>query len=386
MEVVTKSVITKSSDDTVASTPSVAPKYDYGCVMAYVNSSALDPIFKLVNHSDLYQESPEYMFDHVQSSAHITLLYGLHREVGYFDVKRKIYQALREIPIKSFQIAGLKVFSNPEKEYEVLVLEIKKDKFLERVNELLKELPNTNEYPDYTPHITIAYLKKGTAEKYLSSNISGFKSISSDMILFNSCDYEDMGESVVWFGTINKTAKGEKTIAQSKDELIPSNLDITKTKMEDTKTDPVVETTETETVVETQAEVETVETQPEVTAVTEEVVTETETVEEETKEVEEDEAQKSVKEMKDELSAVNEKIDALTKAFETITSALEPLTKSVEKINDLEKSANETKELVKSMPQIKKSLVAKTVEAEEKVEKTPANFKEALLQKAPVIS
>jgi 2'-5' RNA ligase len=41
---------------------------------------------------------------------------------------------------------------------------------LEEVNKRLSELPNSNQFPEYKPHITIAYVKKGLGQKYADSN------------------------------------------------------------------------------------------------------------------------------------------------------------------------------------------------------------------------
>jgi hypothetical protein len=39
---------------------------------------------------------------------------------------------------------------------------------LEHVNNVVKKLPNSFSFPNYNPHVTVAYLKPGTGEKYLS--------------------------------------------------------------------------------------------------------------------------------------------------------------------------------------------------------------------------
>ena len=35
------------------------------------------------------------------------------------------------------------------------------------LNSRISELPHTTDYPDYRPHITVAYVKPGKAEKYV---------------------------------------------------------------------------------------------------------------------------------------------------------------------------------------------------------------------------
>jgi 2'-5' RNA ligase len=65
----------------------------------------------------------------------------------------------------------MKIFEKEDQ--DVLVFDVRKDRFLDESNRNLRILPYENEYPVYTPHITIAYLKKGTAAKYLTHDHDG---------------------------------------------------------------------------------------------------------------------------------------------------------------------------------------------------------------------
>lgn len=154
-----------------------------------------------------------------------------------------------------------------------------------------------------------------------------------------------------------------------------NNLNITKTTMEDTKKEEIIETEAVETATETtttlDTEVKTEETQP-VEEV--EAVEVTQTVEGEVEEVE----TVTKSEETSLLKQIVDRMDAMEKSF---SEKFDALSKSVEGVEELKKTAATTQELVKSMPQLKKSLVARQIE----VQKTaPTNFKEALLQ-APIV-
>jgi hypothetical protein len=43
---------------------------------------------------------------------------------------------------------------------------------LHELNKLAKNLPHTDSYPDYKPHLTIAYLLKGKGNKYVNPNFN----------------------------------------------------------------------------------------------------------------------------------------------------------------------------------------------------------------------
>jgi hypothetical protein len=149
-----------------------------------------------------------------------------------------------------------------------------------------------------------------------------------------------------------------------------TNLDINTNKMEDNTTETVETVTETETILET--EVKPVEAQPEVEA----EPVETEPVAEEVTEVEQVTKSEEIMSI---LAKITERMEAMEKSM---TERLDGITKSVEDVEGLKKSVETTQLLVKSMPQIKKSYVAKQQEA---VKAEPKNFAEALLMNAPVI-
>jgi 2'-5' RNA ligase len=73
---------------------------------------------------------------------------------------------LKPIEIK---ISGISLFKNPD--FDVVKFDVVKSETLSKANELMKELPNTSTFPEYHPHITIAYLTKDSGEKYMLKNL-----------------------------------------------------------------------------------------------------------------------------------------------------------------------------------------------------------------------
>lgn len=52
--------------------------------------------------------------------------------------------------------------------FDVEYIDEGENKFLHKSNEELKKLPYTSNFPDYHPHCTIAYIKKGLGDKYIN--------------------------------------------------------------------------------------------------------------------------------------------------------------------------------------------------------------------------
>ncbi len=134
-------------------------RYDYGCVMLYTDfPGEVIKLQDIINPADLQDPGIEY-------EPHCTLLYGLHDGVTLDQVTNIVNQ---------FKFADLKaynpsLFENPE--FDVFKYDVgyptRGGAFLHKCNSMLKTLPNTQTYPDYHPHMTIAYLKPGKGKQYV---------------------------------------------------------------------------------------------------------------------------------------------------------------------------------------------------------------------------
>lgn len=162
--------------------------YDYGCVMLYFNFDQLEEIHAKIDQEDLYVEENDRTFG-LEDEPHVTLLYGLHNDVTLDRIKNVIGNS-------TFDKLVLHNVSLFENEYDVLKLDIRYPTrggaFLHKCNKDLAKLPHTNSYPDYHPHCTIAYLKKGMGAKYVE--------------MFNELEYNIEPTHVVY-----SHADGEKT-------------------------------------------------------------------------------------------------------------------------------------------------------------------------------
>ena len=63
------------------------------------------------------------------------------------------------------EVDGVGVFENDK--FDVVKFNVNPDGALQHLFDELSKFPNSNEYPDYKPHITIAYVKKGMGKKYV---------------------------------------------------------------------------------------------------------------------------------------------------------------------------------------------------------------------------
>ena len=133
--------------------------FSLGCVMIEVPVSNWNEITSSINEEDVYTDEGK---PGIQDNPHVTVLYGLHEEVSLEQVK-SVFEGLNErIDIK---IEGIGVFENEN--FDVVKFNVVPIGTLQSLHNKLSELPNSNEYPEYEPHITLCYTKKGTGKKYI---------------------------------------------------------------------------------------------------------------------------------------------------------------------------------------------------------------------------
>jgi 2'-5' RNA ligase len=133
--------------------------YEYGCVMIYLDIPNWNEIISMIDPEDIYH--PEDQTKGLETNPHVTILYGLHNTVTDSDVKSLVNQI--DINKINLKIAGIGVFEN--KDFDVVKFNVD-SRYLHQINSMFRKLPHTSEYPDYNPHITIAYVKPGSGKKY----------------------------------------------------------------------------------------------------------------------------------------------------------------------------------------------------------------------------
>jgi len=161
---------------------------EYGCVMLSLdfNKTEWKDIQDNIEKEDLYEPEDETGYGK-ESDPHCTILYGIHSNVPDKDVTKLINNTL-SVKLKLGEITS---FNNDK--YDVLKFDIISDE-LKKLNKKFSELPNSNEYPTYKPHCTIAYLKKGTSDKYIKilNKLDINKEISGSEIVYSKANNDKL--------------------------------------------------------------------------------------------------------------------------------------------------------------------------------------------------
>lgn len=131
--------------------------YGSGCVMLYFDFPQLEEIHGKIAEEDIFTQEGDRTFG-LEDEPHVTLLYGLEDSVTLNEVK----EIIAKYEFTECTLHNASLFEN---EYDVFKFDVKGDN-LHDCNASLRELPYSNSYPDYHPHVTIAYLKEGEGAKY----------------------------------------------------------------------------------------------------------------------------------------------------------------------------------------------------------------------------
>lgn len=154
-----------------------APR-SYSCLMldcGFLFEDIRDHIHSAICPCDVYDDEPGHG---IEEEVHTTVLYGIHTE--------KFSEVTESVELKpcSFKIQNISLFKNDK--YDVLKFGLT-SKDLSYLNKQCCEgLDYTNSYPDYKPHITLAYLKPGMGKVYskLKCDLIG-TSWTSDIFIFS---------------------------------------------------------------------------------------------------------------------------------------------------------------------------------------------------------
>jgi len=137
--------------------------HEYGCVMLFIpiEKEWWDNLTKEIKNGDVYSPEGERDFGvHPYNKAHVTILYGIHKDVPDEDVEALI----EKMTAPEVTLSKIGMFDNKDKGFDVVKFDVS-GKDLHDMNKMFAKLPHTNDYP-YHPHATIAYVKAGTGNDY----------------------------------------------------------------------------------------------------------------------------------------------------------------------------------------------------------------------------
>lgn len=158
--------------------PEVLSEGDQCAMVGLPSFKKLTDFIESIPDDIVYQpNSPDYG---KEDKPHITLLYGI--EKGEKDKAVALLSKIQtKIPVKLGKVSR---FTTPQ--FDVLKIDVTGPKLTE-INDLLrKNVKYANEHPNYVPHVTLAYVKKGEGTEFV-----GNKTFEGMTFLLDTIVYSD---------------------------------------------------------------------------------------------------------------------------------------------------------------------------------------------------
>ena len=138
---------------------------DYACIMLdYEQPNFIKEIQKSIPKEDLYLgETDEDIKNNsygIEDESHITICYGLENSVKFNDIKEYLFD------IKKYNTILVNISTFKNDKFDVLKVDAKCPKAAESNKSISKNFEIHSEYKEFKAHMTIAYMKKGKADKY----------------------------------------------------------------------------------------------------------------------------------------------------------------------------------------------------------------------------
>lgn len=131
---------------------------DKGCLMAMILEPQRQALLnfgnKLVREEDLYVVGDEFGRE---KETHVTILYGFVPDLD----RSQVVQIIRNVKPFTLTLTGVDTFKNEKEGFDVVKFSVESP-ILRQLNAEAQKYPNQNDFPNYSPHLTIAYVKPNT--------------------------------------------------------------------------------------------------------------------------------------------------------------------------------------------------------------------------------
>lgn len=146
-----------------------------------IRSIFLEKRKKIIDKSKLYK--PNSDFYGLPNNPHITILYGIHAE----HPSAKLIDIIETYPKFTIILGGISLFKGDENNNPFDVVKVNADSSdLHALNAAFKECCDfTSDYPDYKPHVTVAYVQPDTHDDLIGLPFVKGLSFVVDKIMFS---------------------------------------------------------------------------------------------------------------------------------------------------------------------------------------------------------
>lgn len=165
---------------------------DYGFLMiGYDKPELIQELQNMIPCEELYTEDGSDDYG-IEENTHVTLVPCLDRHMNIDDIKKE----LKELNKYSVMLSNISKFETDK--YDVLKCDVGSYNLLDTNSQICSKYPTYTEFKNYHPHMTIAYLKKGMADKYLQDSIMPMIVLSPRCFMWSGSNEDESDINIEW--------------------------------------------------------------------------------------------------------------------------------------------------------------------------------------------
>jgi hypothetical protein len=158
--------------------------YEFSCLMLDIPSPFSDFVSKwgetYIDEGDLYIDHDNFI-EGLEDTPHVTVKYGIHS-----PDKECVSEYIKSINDITIRLGNISKFESDD--FDVLHIEVDSDDLVNLNKEITENIECTDTFPEYIPHCTLAYVKKGSCDDMLDDDFFNGFSVSNDELVFSSLD------------------------------------------------------------------------------------------------------------------------------------------------------------------------------------------------------
>lgn len=159
--------------------------FDKACIMLDYKYDKMSELRELTDKNDIHPKNDEAIKG---DNCHVSLLNGIKPGTKFEEFK----ECLK--PLNSYRIILTNISIFECEEYDVLKIDVKCPELEKTNNRLKKVVEYEDKFPNYHPHITIAYLNKGSGEKYTKKMMDKIDELVPYQFTYGT--FDDKGEHI----------------------------------------------------------------------------------------------------------------------------------------------------------------------------------------------
>lgn len=165
---------------------------EYGFLMiGYEKPKMIQELQNKIPYDELYTEEGNDDYG-IEDECHVTLVPCMDKHLDLSQLKLE----LEELNKYGVLLSNISKFENEK--FDVLKCDVGSMNLLITNEKIRSKFPTFSEYKDYHPHMTIAYMKKGMADKYLQDSIMPLLVLKPKCFMWSGSNEDGSDVNIKW--------------------------------------------------------------------------------------------------------------------------------------------------------------------------------------------